>query len=511
MEKKIFDTDKRIKLGIWGLGRGRNFVKACSALNIDVVAGCDFNDHIREGFAEVCPDAKLTANEDEFLAMDLDAVLVATFFGAHSEHAIKALDAGKHVMCEVTSFMTPAQGVRLVEAVEKSGKIYHLLENYPFMKPNMMARKLWQEGFFGEFSYGEYDYNHDCRSLSYLYIDGTHVQPGWTLHNWRSWLNSQFYCTHSLGPVMQITGLRPTRITAFPASVPHPGFVQNPGGKVGCSPSLIQMSNGGIFRNFMGGQSGDTHSRRIWGTRAAYDFTDPEACLIRTGGSGHGMPLHVKPEWPELGEYAENVGHGGGDFWELYYFAREILFGEKGPWTIFPACDVTLAGIMAVRSEKANGAPQEIPDFRDPVVRERYRDDDWIPEHFDTNTVLFPAGHDAKLTGRFTTVMGILYPWSSQLGGLPLYQSVLDGMKLYSMLANDEDRMLVIKHARRLYNELPRIVDAYREALAIGGAYPDSAADRTVKAMLSKEESAKLLDCDGLKETLQKWLLQEEC
>ena len=37
--------------------------------------------------------------------------------------SIKALNAGKHVMCEVTSFYTPAEAVALVEAVEKSGKV----------------------------------------------------------------------------------------------------------------------------------------------------------------------------------------------------------------------------------------------------------------------------------------------------------------------------------------------------------------------------------------------------
>ena len=41
--KNIFGTDKRIRLGIWGLGRGSSFIKAAKELNIDIVAGCDFN------------------------------------------------------------------------------------------------------------------------------------------------------------------------------------------------------------------------------------------------------------------------------------------------------------------------------------------------------------------------------------------------------------------------------------------------------------------------------------
>ena len=52
MANKVFNTDKRIKLGVWGLGRGGDLIACCKALNIDVVAGCDFNHnfHGRTGF-----------------------------------------------------------------------------------------------------------------------------------------------------------------------------------------------------------------------------------------------------------------------------------------------------------------------------------------------------------------------------------------------------------------------------------------------------------------------------
>ena len=104
---KCFDTDKRIRLGIWGLGRGSAFIRAAEAVNIDIVAGCDLNPALRENFRKNCPGAMITADEQEFLAFkEMDAVLIATYFENHAEHAIRALDAGFHVMCEVTSFFT---------------------------------------------------------------------------------------------------------------------------------------------------------------------------------------------------------------------------------------------------------------------------------------------------------------------------------------------------------------------------------------------------------------------
>ena len=46
----ILKTDKRLRLGIWGLGRGAAFIKAANELNIDIVAGCDTNPIMREQF-----------------------------------------------------------------------------------------------------------------------------------------------------------------------------------------------------------------------------------------------------------------------------------------------------------------------------------------------------------------------------------------------------------------------------------------------------------------------------
>ncbi|MBO5763298.1 MAG: Gfo/Idh/MocA family oxidoreductase, partial [Lentisphaeria bacterium] len=371
----VFNTDKRIKMGIWGLGRGQSFLNSAKALNIDVVAGCDIHPEMRARFQQNVPDAFLTDKEDEFLAQDFDVVLIATYLKDHAKHTIKALEAGKHVLCEVTSFYTVAEGVQVIEAVEKSGKIYNLLENYPFTKPNLYLKKLWDDGMFGEFQYAEFEYAHEARILLYAYNtpgESLPVEPGYTVHNWRAGLNYHYYCTHSLGPIMQITGRRPVKVSAFPCDIHLPGMLQDIPRQSFC-PSMIQMDNGGLVRNLMASSTNDYHfGERLWGTLAgAEKITDD--LRIRVGGAGGGHMLDIQPEWPELGELASSTGHGGGDFWELYYFARQFFTGEPAPWDIYSAADVTLAGIMAVESASKGGIPLEIPDLRDPAVRDRYR------------------------------------------------------------------------------------------------------------------------------------------
>ena len=496
--EKIFNTAKRIRLGIWGLGRGGSFIKAAKELNIDVVAGCDFNDEIRERFHKECPEAMVTADENEFLSYDMDAVLVATFFTAHADHAIKALEAGYHVMSEVTSFFTPADGVRLVEAVEKSGKIYNLLENYPFTKENMYLAKLWKDGFFGEFQYGEFDYLHECRSLCYRYCirpDFPPVEPGYTVHSWRSWLDFHYYCTHSLGPLMKITGLRPERITAFPEKVALPGYLPGSGMAKPC-PSLIQMSNGGVMRNLCGATCGDYHmAKRIWGTRAAAESLDGNLKLS-LGAAGNSMRTPVQPEWPELAEIAETAGHGGGDFWELYYFARQILTGEKAPWDIYSASDVTLAGIMAIRSYENGGSPMEIPDFRKPEVREKYRDDyGCMKKPFDPAKI-FPDGHDVSKTSVFTSLISKMEKHSVVL------RKALDGARVYSRIKDGAVKLEVIQNLNKSLNDLPELFAERASAKELISLYPESPAAFALSGMLTLAEPEALEGEEVLKQKL---------
>ncbi|MBO7147894.1 MAG: Gfo/Idh/MocA family oxidoreductase [Lentisphaeria bacterium] len=503
-ENSVFKTDKRIKLGVWGLGRGAYLVHQAKFLNIDVVAGCDIHPDMRECFAKNTPGAFVTADEDEFLAQDFDAVLIATYFKDHAKHTIKALNAGKHVMCEVTAFHTPADGVKVVEAVEKSGKVYNLLENYPFTKENMYIRDLWQKGFFGEFMYGEASYLHECRVLSYAYntgLDGLPIEPGYHAHNWRSTLNTHYYNTHSLGPIMNITGLRPVAVSATPCDVYLPGYL---GKKGTVTPSIIKMNNGALMRNLMGCTTNDYHMElRMWGTKASVEKIND--LKIRVGACGGGEMLKIAPEISELQKLADQAGHGGGDFWELYYFAREILTGEPAPWNIYSAADVTLTGIMAVHSSLKDGEMVEVPDFRNKAVRDQYRNDDvYYGNAFDPENI-FPEGHDPSLTGQFSELMTKLYPKSNG-SGLPTYNMAYDGMKIFDNIADAEGKLRIISRVSRLIECLPTLADAIKTARKIADAYPESLPGKMLYDVLDSVDCEKICNVEQTTAELRTWL-----
>ena len=477
---KIFKTDKKIRLGIWGLGRGSSFYDSCRALNFDIVAGCDYNQHMRDGFLKANPGAHATSDAAEFLAMDFDAVLLATYCVAHADDAIACLRAGKHVLSEVTSFHTMAEGVRLVEEVEKHKLVYNLAENYPFQAANMWLERKWREGFFGELMYAEYEYVHECRTLAYTYIDGTPINPGNQLHSWRSWLNFHYYNTHSLGPMMYITGLRPTRVVSLPASVGLAGYPMRDAkrGMGGIAPSLITMSNGSVVRNLMGATSSDTHQQRIWGTNAAAEMLHGKL-NVRVGATGGGVMLDVKPSWDDLGELAAKTGHGGGDFWVLYYFAKNILFGEPGPFEIYKACDCTIPGILAYRSSVENGKAYDVPDFRDPKQRAAWRNDHFDQPKLDHRTALFPKNQDTSVTVHFSKTMRDLVKTAT------LYRAYRDAKQIMADLNNPS---AVGATAEKLLPELSLLQASQKMAKRIIQRQPGSLGASVLQEMLDLSE-----------------------
>jgi len=473
----IFNTDRRIRLGIWGLGRGLHLAAICPALNMDVVAGLDYSEHMRKAFKDRFPDAFVTSERDAFLDADFDAVLLASYLPNHASDAVACLQAGKHVLSEVTAFMTLADGVRLVEEVERTGRVYQMVENYPFTLENRWLARRWRDGLFGELMYGEYEYVHEVLSLAFTDIAGVPLEPGYRVHSWRSWIHYHYYNTHSLGPIMYITGTRPVEVCALPGSVRLPGYVvRGAQGMGGVAPSLIRMSNGGLVRNLMGATTNDSHIQRLWGTKGAAEQVDGKLRL-RLGGFGNAPKHEIHPRPEELDRFAAGTGHGGGDFWVMYYFAREILEGVPGPFDVYTAAECTAAGIQAYRSQTLGGTPQPVPDFRRPAERDRYRQDEFRQPAYDTETGVFGGRPDQPPASRFTTIVRDLIGAANAVCAYESWRQVA---------VEADDPEFLSRLEREAEAAKPALRKAREEAEAIIRSYPASDGARILRELLER-------------------------
>lgn len=374
-------TKDLIRVGVVGVGRGQSFVEgATEAAGMKLVALCDIWEARLHDLAGQHHVAAYTDYES-FLEHDMDAVILANYFHEHAPFAVKALEAGKHVMSETASNTTLAEGVALCRAVEETGRIYMLAENYPYTAFSQEMQRLYRTGEIGEVTYAEGEYNHPMDLEDVL-----RISPG--LNHWRAWIPSTYYCTHALAPLVYITGTRPVKVNGL--SIVNRDVdkktvrIADPGSVI-----LCRMDNGAVFRLFGLTLPGHSNWYRVHGTRGAMEITR---------GGGYFGPGQVRvwheewdrkpdeeaervytPDWPEHGDLARQSGHGGGDFWTNFHFANAVRSGTPPFLDVYRGVAMSSVGILAWKSALEDGRPFEVPDFSDEVARKPYEDDHWSP------------------------------------------------------------------------------------------------------------------------------------
>ena len=377
MAKK--SDNNRIRVGVVGVGRGMGFAQGAGFVGMELVALCDtWEEKLGEAGKKL--NATTYTDYEQFLSHDMDAIVLANYFHQHAPFAVKALEAGLHVMSETTACGTPAEGVALARAVDKSGKIYLFAENYPYFAYNQEMRRLYQNDEVGDMQYAEGEYNHPMDSRTY-----NRLSPG--INHWRNWIPSTYYCSHALAPIMFITDTHPVSVNAL--SIPHSENdteklnVQrgDPGGII-----LCRMNNNSVVRIMGLKMRGHGVWYRIHGSRGVMEN-------LRSGDTGSLRVMHepwdlregdegekiYAPDFPHHAEEARRAGHSGGDFFTSYHFAEAIRKNETPYFDVYRGLEMAMAGIQAWRSCLDNGAPYEIPDFRRESVREGYEDDNWSP------------------------------------------------------------------------------------------------------------------------------------
>ena len=377
---------KKIRIGIMGAGRGLHIAENFRMLGCEIVALCENNPkRVEYGRNTFGFDGPVYENFDEFLELDLDAVVLANYFHEHAPYAIKCFEKGIHVFSECISNGTMAEGVELIRAFEKSNSIYMLAENYPQMKFNREIKRVCEGGTLGKILYAEGEYNHpanpyDSRFMKdYIYFE----------NHWRNLLPRSYYITHSLAPVMWATGATPKRVSALATFAPFEEEVT--ARQVGDRAAIVTTFNddGSVFRvSGCAGFGAHHNAYRVCGVNGQIENIRGMGEKIMLRYSDWAIPEGMEeincydPEWHDADEeLIENSGHGGGDYIVARMFLDCIREGRQPehPYDIHSAVAMSSVAILAHRSILNGGAAYDIPDFRNEECRKEYENDRLTP------------------------------------------------------------------------------------------------------------------------------------
>ena len=146
----------RLRFGILGCGViGPHHARALADLSgAELVAVADTGLQRAEKLAGEFGCTSYSTLDEMLSGADLDAVCVCTPSGRHAEHAIAALQAGKHVVIEKPVDVTLAAADRLLAEQRASGKKAAVVSQHRFDAATLAVRDAVGDGRFGRLTLG---------------------------------------------------------------------------------------------------------------------------------------------------------------------------------------------------------------------------------------------------------------------------------------------------------------------------------------------------------------------
>lgn len=364
MEKRI------IKFGIVGLGRGLNLMlDSLEEPNLQLTAICDRNPEKLEEAKKTLAEKKITgfschACFEELLTADVDAVVIATDAVCHVPYAVKALEAGKHVLSEIPAVNSLEEAKLLKKTVMAHPELkYMTAENDCFLGFIQAWKKMHEDGKFGDIVYAEAEYFHAR--------DPKDITPeAYAENHWRNWNPAVKYCTHELGPLLYIMDDRCVSVSCM-----VPDVIYNPYKKeryMENGVALFKTAKGAVIRMLIcfGAYVGYTHNYALYGTRGMIEFDKSkprqEAHSFARFSDVPGT-LQEKLEIPiTCGSFSTGgTTHMGMDRKQVSAFLDCILQDTKPLIDVDLGIRMSLPGIFAHESYLRGGNVVEIPDVED--------------------------------------------------------------------------------------------------------------------------------------------------
>lgn len=377
---------EKLRIGVIGVaGRGglaRQWHQPGAGGRSVLVAGADVHEGHLERFAADLEGAFVTTEYRRLVERDdVDAVAVTSPDFCHEEHAVAALEAGKHVFCEKPLAITTEGCDRILEAWRGSGRRLMVGFNMRYMNIFRVMKEVIDSGAIGEpkavwcrhfVGYGGHFYYHDWHAsqrntTSLLLQKGSHDID--MIH----WLTGQHAVrVTAFGQLDYYGGERPNDLTC-PACDERETCVESqrpwPGHElcafreevdVEDNNMVLMQLSGGILASYLQCHFTPDYHRNytVIGTEGRVENSEPEETVwLKTRRSGN---------WRELADRTYRVKraegtHGGADPVIARDFLDMVLEGKEPLAPALAGRHSVAAGCAAAWSLRHGGEPVGIP------------------------------------------------------------------------------------------------------------------------------------------------------
>jgi len=369
-------TDKKINIGIIGLGFGKEFIPIYQQHpNGGEIAICTRREaqlnEIGDQF-NIAPALRYTDYQEMLENETLDAIHVVTPVMDHYPMVMESLKKGKHAACTIPMATTVEQCKDIVHATQESGKVYMMMETSLYTREFLYVKELKDSGKLGRIQFVRSDHMQNM------------AMEGWPAY-WQGFppfLNG----THALSPAITLIGKRPTSVVAHGSGRLSEKRAKNHGCPYSAITATFKFAETDVVAESTRWINETIRQCRegfdVYGTEMSFEWElmIDDGHVIFTG-----IDDAEKIECPDTDQYLppeiahftrreavtdtshtsfrQGVGHGGSHPHLAHQFLKAIVEKKKAAVDEVAAATITCAGICAQESAMKGGERVEIPDF----------------------------------------------------------------------------------------------------------------------------------------------------
>lgn len=369
-------NDQKVRMAMVGLGFGSEFIPIYQAHpGAEVVAVCRRNEvEMNKTADQFGIDGRYTEFDQVLADPNVDCVHINSPIGDHAWMSLRALDAGKHVMCTVPMATTIDECRQIVAKVQDTGLKYMMAETVVYSREFLFIKDMYQRGELGR--------------IQYLAASHPQDMDGWPSY-WESMV-PMHYATHVVSPCLGLTNALAESVSCFGSGTVSEEISSKSGCRFAVESCHIKLKDSDltahIWRFLHDVARQYRESFDVYGTKKSFEWAlvEDEPHVFHTAKK----PEHEIPEKIEIPDFAhllpepiqrftlpaeihnaehlsflQGGGHGGSHPHLVHEFVSAVCEDRDPSPGAVTSANWTCVGICAHESALKGGELVRLPEF----------------------------------------------------------------------------------------------------------------------------------------------------
>ena len=364
---------KKLNVAIVGLEFGKEFIPIYQRYpHTNMYAICQRNpEKLKEVGDNFKIDVRYTDYKDLLADPLVDIVHINTPLQIHADQVVAGLEAGKHVACTIPMAVSVADCKRIVDAVEKTGMTYMMMETVVYSREFLHVKEVYDRGDLGKIQF----------------LRSSHQQEMWGWPDYWHGMPPMYNATHAISPCLAIGMWEAEYVSCFGSGRVQEFMIPKYGCPFAIESTHIKFKDSDVVAEVTRSLFNTARQYRehfdVFGSKKTFEWTQVE-------DEDHIMHTGEKPERIKIPDFASRLpepiqvfttggvydtgdnahrsfiqggGHGGSHPHLVHEFISSILEGRDPYPNARQAANITCAGILSHQSAMEGGNRIALPEW----------------------------------------------------------------------------------------------------------------------------------------------------